>query len=366
MKVAIITILDNTNFGTYLQALATGLVVKAMGHDVEILRYIRPFMTQKGYPNQILKERGFLSWLKHRNDINDIVELRNKDYAFLSEMLPITKEYTSFDALFQDPPMADIYLTGSDQVWNSVYNRGIDRSYYLDFAPLGTRKVAYAASIGMDSFPESEKDTVSSLFKKYNSITVRESAAQQILAQMGILSEVVLDPTLLLDSGQWSKIAKEHPLQIQEKYLLVYSVERKEQNELIEHYAIQIARKKGLSIYHVSYGDKRLRCADRFFGRATPEIFLGLMLSTDYVVVSSFHGTAFAINFNKPFITVSANRFNSRLQNLLETTCLQERRVCDCNVDVDTMSEIDYSHVNILLEEQRGKSLSRLREMLRY
>ena len=181
MKVAIITILDNINFGTYLQALATGLVVKSLGHDVEIIRYTRPVMTSKGYSRIIMKERGFLSWLKHRNDIKRIEKLRNMNYAFLESLLPITDEYTSFEALCQNPPKADIYMTGSDQVWNSIYNRGIDRSFYLDFAPQPSRRIAYAASVGMDDFPESEKTTITSLLKKYDKITVREQAARQLL-----------------------------------------------------------------------------------------------------------------------------------------------------------------------------------------
>lgn len=367
MKVAIITILDNINFGTYLQALATGFVIKSLGHDVEIIRYTRPIMTLNGYPKIILKERGFLSWLKHRNDIKKIVELRNKDFAFLSGYFPVTKEYTSFEALQQNPPVADVYITGSDQVWNSVYNRGVDRSYYLDFAPLGRRRVAYAASIGMEDFPEQEKPLVYSLLKKYDTITVREKTAQQILKRMDISSDVVLDPTLLLSGKQWNEIANNPHLHLQEKYLLVYSVERRQQDELIDYYAKIIAKKKGLLIYQVSYGgkNKRLSCADKYYGNATPDVFLRLIHSANYVVVSSFHGTAFAINFNKQFITISANRFNSRVHNLLVMTSLQERLINNKSIDVTSLKDIDYTVVNTELNNQRAKSISQINKMIK-
>ena len=73
MKVSIITILDNTNFGTYLQALATGLVVKSLGHDVELITYTRPIMTIKSYTKTIVTERHILSWMKHNNDKTGIM-----------------------------------------------------------------------------------------------------------------------------------------------------------------------------------------------------------------------------------------------------------------------------------------------------
>ena len=366
MKVSIITILDNTNFGTYLQALATGLVVKSLGHDGELIRYTRPIMTLKGYPKTILKERGILSWMKHRNDIKGIIELRNKDYAFLGCYLPITEEYTSYKALCKNPPVADVYITGSDQVWNSIYNRGVDKSFYLEFAPRQARRIAYAASIGMDDFANEEKPIITSLLRKYAQITVREKSAQQILKKLDIKSEVVLDPTLLLNCNQWNDIAKKNKISFLEKYILIYSVEQKQQDELIAHYAKAIAEQKGLKIYHVSYGgtNKQFSCADKFFGKATPEVFLGLMQGANYVVVSSFHGTAFAINFQKQFLTISANRFNSRLYNLLETTGLQDRQISNKCYDLSSLKDIDYTQINIELDKQRKKSLALIKNMI--
>ena len=120
MKVAIITILDNTNFGTYLQALSLGLSIKGLGHEVEIIRYTRPVMTPKGYSKTLFRERGLLRWLKHRNEIVGIQTLRAKDFQYLQEFLSVTQDYTSFEELFHNPPQAEIYMTGSDQVWNSI------------------------------------------------------------------------------------------------------------------------------------------------------------------------------------------------------------------------------------------------------
>lgn len=126
MKVALITILDNTNYGTYLQALATGMAIRSFGHEIELVHYTRKSMTPKGSSRQILKDRGVLRWFKRcvlkRKGRKLSYELRDKDIDFLSSYLSITREYVGFEQLKNDPPKADVYLTGSDQVWNSYYN----------------------------------------------------------------------------------------------------------------------------------------------------------------------------------------------------------------------------------------------------
>lgn len=367
MKVSIITVLDNTNYGTYLQALATGMAIRKQGFQVEIIRYTRKFMTPRGHSKLVLKERGVLRWFNRcvLKSQKKSFELREKDFEFLRKYLPVTKEYIGFEDLKADPPLADIYVTGSDQVWNSFYNRGIDRSFYLDFAPKGKTKVSYAASIGMPEFPVHEKEETLSLLKQYRNITVREIGAQKILADLELNSEVVLDPTLLLNKHEWERIAVHYPFDEQHPYLLTYSVEYGKENTIIKHYAKRIAKEKGLKLYHITYSGKPSdNYYDKVFCYATPDQFLNLMLHASFVVVSSFHGTAFSVNFNKPFITVSPQKFNSRIQSLLSITGLESRIVTDTDVDIDGMGNINYDAVNKIIEIEREKSIKKLNQIL--
>lgn len=368
MKVSLITILDNTNYGTYLQALATGMTIKSLGHEVEVIRYMRPCMTFWGNSKAVFKDRGLLRWF-HRCIIKysrKSSQLRKLDIDFLASYLPLTDEYVGFDALMANPPLADVYLTGSDQVWNSFYNRGIDKSYFLDFTPKGKKRICYAASIGMPSFPEQEKDETKRLLKNYHEITVRELSAKQILADMEISSEVVLDPTLLLNKEQWEQIAEKYTFTEDEPYLLTYSVEYGKEDSYIKHYAKKIAEKKGLKLYHITYGGKPFdNYYDKVYSYATPDKFLNLMLHASFVVVSSFHGTAFSINFNKSFITVSPKKFNSRIMSLLEITGLKSRMVTDSSSPIESFDEIDYSSVNRILDGERMKSIKILSKMLK-
>lgn len=367
MKVSIITIIDNTNYGTYLQALATGMAINHLGHEAEIVYYTRESMTPKGRSKAILEDRGLLRWFYRcvLKSSKKTQELREKDISFLKKYMPLTHEYVGYKELKADPPKADVYLTGSDQVWNSFYNRGIDKSFYVDYAPENARRISYAASIGMPEFPVDEVDEVKGLLKKYHAITVREIGAKEMLAKLGIESQVVLDPTLLLNKTEWTKIAEQYPFEESEPYLLTYSVEYGKEDSYIKHYASQIAKKRGLKLYHITYGDvPHDNYYDKVFSYATSDQFLNLMLHASFVVISSFHGSAFAINFNKPFITVSPKKFNSRVQSLLKITGLESRVVTDASRDASQFGDIAYDEVNRKLAIERGKSLKILSDML--
>ena len=365
-KVAIITVLDNTNYGTYLQALALGLVIKNLGYKVEIIDYVRSFMTKKS-----ILSRSKNPIKRIYNTLFNIPQqekLKKKDKAFLQHFLTLTPQtYISFQALKDNPPIADIYVTGSDQVWNSTYNRGIDRSYYLDFAPHNSKRISYAASIGMKDFPKEEKNEVYNLLQQYSHITVRENDAKNILNHLSFNHvDVVLDPTLLLNKEAWGNIIKEFTPIKTDPFILVYTVETKQENKLIEYYAKILAQKYSCKIYEVSYNGylKRLKFADKHFLRATPDIFIQLMYQAKFVIVSSFHGTAFSINFNKQFLTISPNRFNSRVNNILELCHLKNRLITSQNYDIDNMSEIDFMEVNTILNNERKKSITILNSML--
>lgn len=369
-KVEIVTILDNTNFGTYLQALATGITIKNLGYEVEVLNYIRPHMTSKGLFKGLIKQLGFLRALIRiiQSKPKKTQKLREKDHRFIRNFLPLSQEYQSYNEIKSSPPKADIYLTGSDQVWNSYYNCGLDKTFYLDFAPKNAKRVAYAASIGMEEIPPKEKDKTISLLKKYTTITVREDAAVKLLKKYYIYAVPVLDPTLLLKKENWEQIAESEPLNfdVNDSFILVYSVETRKESGILETLARKISQELNLKIYFVTYNRKSVgfNIADKYFFEATPGVFLNLMLKASFVLVSSFHGTAFAINFNKQFFTVTPKKFNSRTGSLLRLTHLENRAVSSENLRELDFSKINYELVNSKLNKERASSIGLLQEML--
>lgn len=363
-KVSLITVFDVGNFGTYLQALATAVALQQLGCETEIVHYERPFK------NTILLRRHFilrhLYYLYFRLRGYDGILFTHRCRKFVSRYTKITKPYFSIDQLKRNAPQADIYLTGSDQVWNTDHNRGIDEAYYLTYAQKGKKKVAYAASIGQDTIPEEYKERTKELLCQYSAISVRESKAVELLAGIGIKATHVVDPTLLLNKEQWMQYSSRRL--VNDDYLLVYSVEPTEYDVKVSQVAERIAKAKNLKIISVSnFGeDKRIPGCDKYYDFALPQEFLSLMANASYVVASSFHGTAFAINFNRQFITITPGAFSSRIASLLEITGLTERRISEVSELSDHLlqSPINYEPVNAILDNQRQQSLKFLRNSI--
>lgn len=365
-KVSLITIFDNPNFGTYLQALALGLMIEKEGLNVEIVHYERPIWHV--FPKWLLKfhflEPLYLFKAYLRKNKNVIQQ--NECRKFVAKHVALSKTYYSCQELENKPPKADIYLTGSDQVWNTTHNHGVDKAFYLGYAPENAPRYAYAASIGMSQIPTEYADETRELLAKYRRISVRERSNIDLLASIGIKSEQVLDPTLLLTCVEWKKYAR--PMTFTEPYLLVYSVESKVRDVVVGKVAQKVASSKGLKIYEVNYfgANKTIPGCDKHFFHATPDLFLALIANASYVVVSSFHGTAFSINFNKDFISVAPDRFSSRLDGILGMTGLESRKVSDVSDVTDNLinKPIDYSKANEKIKIEREKSISFLKEIL--
>lgn len=356
-KISLITIFDNPNFGTYLQALALSLALEKKDNKVEIVRYMRPIWHN---PSKLRRKLRVLEPLLENIRIligSKYLKQRKGCRDFVSKYISLSKIYYSFDELKSNPPKADIYLTGSDQVWNTIHNHGIDKSFYLGYVPESVPKYAYAASVGMNYIPDEYKEETKALLSQYKAISVREQSNIALLESIGIKSEMVLDPTLLLTSEEWKKKAK--IMNLSEPYVLVYSVESKERDKQVGEIAQLIAKAKKYKVYEVSYDGKErsiLGC-DRHFYYATPDVFLALITNADFIVGSSFHITAFAINFNIDFISVAPDRFSSRIDNLLSMTGLLKRKISDsASFDNSYLEECDFTQANDFLNKERIKS----------
>ncbi len=363
-KVGILTILDVANFGTMLQAYALATVIKHLGYDVEFIDYWRHDYTTKNKVFTFLQDSSLGNPLKRIvyafSALFFYSSIRNRVRSFVKEQFSFTRSYHSLDELQKCPPEIDLAICGSDQIWNSAYNGGLDRAFYLDF--VNCPRIAYAASVGMDEFPQGELDEIKKMLAQYWAISVRESQTCKYLHSLGF-SQVqhVLDPSLLLDADEWKKIAgcrDSHSVK-EEKYLLVYSVERFN-NDFIFSQARQIAQELHLKMYVVctTYPVKaRDYGFDKIYAMAGVKTFLRLMADADFIVASSFHGTAFALNFNKEFVTISANKFNIRMKSLVEQFNISHRIVTTTLKKASDLLPIDYVIINHKLEENRALSL---------
>ena len=144
-------------------------------------------------------------------------------------------------------------------------------------------------------------------------------------------------------------------------------METKTQDKLISKMAGIISRNKGLKIAGIYYGGKKSKIenTDYDFFRVTPSVFLSLFYYADYCIVSSFHGTAFSVNFQKDFLTITPKKFNSRVDNLLTLCNLKERLVINEEYDIqNALESIDYTLVNHHIEKARQHSIAYLKQAL--
>lgn len=360
MKILVTTIIDNVNYGTYLQAFATCKLLSDLGHEPTLLNYIRPHLNSRiqikesinsSIPNGLRKTLSVFIQSYYRRNLK----------KFLHGKVELTKEFTNWTTQKDKLQTFDLYLTGSDQVWNTKHNHGIDPVFY--FEGISGPKIAFSASVGMDSFPEDQYREIKNLLSKYKAISVRESYGVETLSKLGLSNiSQVLDPTLILNKNSWQSFIC-HKFQKTEPYLLVYSVEVTKDNVVLD-VARKIAKERNLKIYMVSAYKKfnsRIK-VDRVFSMASVNLFLALFANADYAVVSSFHGTAFAINFNCQFITIAPENFNTRVMSLLNLLGLNDRYVTNAATLPD--KDINYLTINEKLEFERNHSNSILEEIL--
>ena len=366
-KVELITLQNVPNYGSVLQAYATQEIIKKMGYRVEIIDYFPNRMTKKAMLLRI-KNKGLI--FKKSFIIRNIARMVifpsymlrfNIFKKFKKKYLNTTsKIYKNNSELLQDIPKADIYCTGSDQVWNSSWNEGIDKALFLDFVPKNKKCIAFSASFGKRQLELSEIQDTKKLLIKYKYISLREKSGVKILNDLGIHNAInVLDPTLLLTLSEWEKISFNRFKG--EKYIFVYNLNR---NKKIDHYARNLSNNTGLKIKYLSYQIHDFYKQGKMYCNPAVEIFLDLIKNAEYIITDSFHAIAFSLTFNREFVIVYPNKFSTRLKNILELTDLQNRVAMDEN-DLAVINEkINYKKVNKILNDERCKSMNWLKNAL--
>lgn len=365
MKVAVITRHAITNYGSLLQAFATQKVIENLGHECEIIDYIRDDESYMQHEKTLLKQKP--EW--NRNPIKKTIYLTlrqpesiasgRKFRAEQSKYLHLTRKYTSPEQLSKDKPIADVYMTGSDQVWGPVENGTYDSSYCLSFTDKSDKRIAYAASFGRTEMTNETENFFKNWLSQYCHIGVREDSAFNILKRMEIDSVQVLDPTLLLDSAFWSKIAK--PIK-KKKYILVYQLHN---DKRVGAYAAKVAKAFGLPLIRVSTAFHQISREGKLIWCPDIEDFLSYIKNAECMITDSFHGTAFAINFNTPFVEILPNnKTGTRNMSILKLTGLSNRILSDDKNITLAMKKIDYSRANRIIEKKRKESLNVLKDMI--
>ncbi len=364
MNVSVITLVRIHNYGSVLQAYATSRLIELLGHTPSFVDLVATNGGRLSTLRDNLDARGlrgarriayYLAW-----NVNWLVQERVFG-TFVNKRLAFGARYHTVAELYRNPPSADIYLSGSDMLWSTKLNKGHEqKQFYLDWAPEGKKRIAYAASIGEEEIPKEEQDFLAPLLGRYDYISMRERSGVSLLKKMGIDSVNVLDPTLALPKDEWLKLISGMPRR--RPYLLVYFLH---EHEKVFAQAVQYARQRGLDVVRIAFQPKKRPYDDKIELMPSIGRFLALFAFASYVVTDSFHGTAFSLIFEREFLCTDPPRYRTRLDSILEITGLEDRVIRDYDRPIESYQGIDYAPVNIRLEEERARSSRFLMSALR-
>lgn len=358
-KVAILTIHIGINFGSILQTIASYETVKRLGYQPIIVNYIPERATFKRYVKGAFSSPIKFVW---RLIFLPIYFKNNSIYhKFLAGHVNLSSPIYDSDNFTDKCPKSDVYMVGSDQVWNSVHNEGFNGRYFFEGIDRNAHKIAFCSSFGRGEINAQEQNKIKDLLADFKAVSVREDSGVEILNKIGINAEQLIDPTLLFSKETWGKYASSR---IEKSpYVLIYTPYNTVDSSIIFHSARKLADKYGLKVVTFSWTAKKDSRVDRTILFADPGDFLSLMLNANYVITNSFHGTAFSINLNKQFWVFQPSAFSTRIESILNLTNLKDRMLCEELKD-ENIYTIAYDDVNTILESERNKSIDFLKTAL--
>lgn len=360
MKVITLTTYNVYNYGASLQAYALQRYIINHGHDSLLLNYQPEYLRRK-YNYKWVNPESKLSKRKVTRFLYRVMKFlqrqttmkRKKAFDHFTDMYLLQSAlYPDYQSLLDNPPTADTYIVGSDQVWNSFYETGRDAAFYLDFVKKGSKN-SYAASFSYLELTENIKFQIKNWLDSFNKISVREYHGIELLNTLCLNGTLVLDPVFLLSIEQWESIMI--PYKKKEKYLLVYDFEG---NKELKSFAKRYAKEKELKIYSINDTYPRLY-ANRNYSDAGPREFLSLIYNCDAFISNSFHGTAFSIIFNKPVFVFNRHRHkvNSRMESLTKLFGLEDCIITDDSQYQDAIDkEFDFESINNIRYRELIKS----------
>lgn len=363
IKTGLITFHFAHHYGAQLQAYATMRAIQNLGAECEMIDFRLPHTTRT---NELFKKYGSVRALAadahtalHYLDFKTRYDRFN---AFVDEQMRLSqKRYTSFAQLQSDPPAYDVYVAGSDQIWNPfIYeDKQFESSFLLDFVQSG-RKIAYAPSLGTPTLPPPYDAQFQHYLSSFDALSVREKRGQVLVQETtGRTARLVLDPTLLLTGTQWGELAvapKYH-----NPYILCYFVSDPGE---IAPYAQALSERTGLPIVQLAGARRKIPGAAELVFDAGPREFLGLFQHAAYVCTNSFHGAVFSLQFDRPFFTSMSPKERaeptfSRIYSLLSRLGCADRVIgLDSTATVD--APMDYNAIHQKLNVARADSLAYL------
>lgn len=326
----IITLHDICNPGSVYQAYALNKHICDRGYECKVIDYV-PSYSYIGKRKLKGRIKNFIFGRTQKR-------IKNKYRMFIDRYINITeKRYSRYSNLAENPPKADLYISGSDQLWNRTYDCGNDEAFYLSFIE-NSPKISYATSLGKKNISKEDMEFITERIRGYKYISVREKSSCAMLeCQLEKKVQWVCDPVFLLDRVDYLQFVTPR---IKEKYIVVYLSAKSELLKMV----ISFARKQGYKI--VLLGGNITRCScDIHIKDMGPEDFISYIYFADVIISSSFHATAFAHIFEKKFGVILPHGNGERIESLLSISELDNRIITHENDVYNAFNEINYGNV---------------------
>lgn len=352
-KIGIVTINDISNYGNRLQNYALQNYLKQFGvssYNIMELKKINLSLIIMRFKSliKILLGKVNVRRINNFKSFNKSISYSPYKYIKNSNNININNSF-------------DFFLIGSDQVWNPYFS--VSDYMFLKGLPK-EKKISFSASIGVDEIEQNMVDYYKDNLNDLKYISVREEQAQNIIKRITGRTDVkvLIDPTMLLTSGEWERILKE-PKNfnriVKGKYILNYFL-----GDLSESRRIEIQRiadeNDCIVINLLSKQDPFYTCG--------PSEFLYLEKNAFLICTDSFHSSVFAIIFDKPFVVFNREQngvknMSSRIDNLLNTFELQDRKYNEKNLTNEILNH-NYNVAYNILDKEKKKARDFIKKAL--
>lgn len=355
-KVKTVTFHLANNYGALLQAFALQQILQKK-YDAEILNYDNTFISDNYRVFKPINKNPIKTIYHLFKDIINYNQEKKRVLAFdnFRKKLYLSDYFSDKDE--KKLPEVDAYIVGSDQVWNPFLTNGVDSIYTLKDVKK-SKKISYAASSGNLKYIEQYKTEFLKNIQQFDAISVREKNLKEYLSKnlKGKTVSTVLDPTLLLSKNEWINLCKDKKIE-KEKYIFVYSVNNA--NSLFYDFVNKLADDKNLKIVFFDKRDLKnhFKHKKKSYYSAGPSEFLNLLYNAEYVITTSFHGTALSCLLNKEFFVILST-FPDRLTTLLNALDLNSRIISNINDYNSVLQQrIQWENINQKLEQERRFSI---------
>lgn len=371
MKIGLVTIYQVPNFGSVLQTYATQTVIEKMGYSCNVINY--------RYPNELqsCESQGLRSFLYRMLICFGITAQQRKIKKlkkFIRHNLHLTKRYNSYGELKADDWSSyDVMIVGSDQVWHTDYTKS-EPAFLLQFLPDNIKRISIASSFASQKLDENYKLIFRQELQKFSYISVREKSGLEIINSLGLKNKnpvVCLDPTLLLPKEEWCKLVTTR--RRSPKYILLYMWTyafdpRPYIFDVVRYYKDKLGDCQIVALEGFCNIPHDIRKALGIVGAEDSSIseFIDFFCNAKLVITSSFHGTAFAINFGVPLVSIVPRIVEDDRQSSFLMSVNANKSIVKIGQKLETIDPYyDKQNAQYRLSDLRNRSIKIIEGMLK-